>query len=445
MPPYLLRNATLIELDPARVEKADLRISNGRIVERGAKLRKRSSETMLDLEAKLVMPGAVCAHTHLYSTLARGMPAPQEPPKNFLEILNKIWWRLDWAHDEETIYYSALVGGIEAVLCGTTLVIDHHASPRFIKGSLKIIRTALEEVGLRGVLCYEVTDRGGAVERDAGLEENVGFISAHRTHPHFRGLFGAHASFTLSNDSLRACTHLVRELDSGLHIHVAEDACDENDARKKYSQSVIERLETFGGLTAKTLLAHGTHLAVTDVLRAQRARAWLVHNPRSNMNNAVGYAWPTRFGERVALGTDGISSDMFAESKFAFFKWRDSIAADSIPPQAGVAAASSANLDLPKLLSNNHRLASEMFGLSFGTLDAGSEADLMVLDYPSPTPLTPENLAGHLIFGMGASHVESVMVAGRFVVKNRRLPHLDVQKIYQKSSQLARQLWDLAF
>ncbi|MBZ5534607.1 MAG: putative aminohydrolase SsnA [Acidobacteriia bacterium] len=441
----LLKNATLIELDPVSLEKADLRLSQGKIVARARTLRKKPSETVLDLDGKFVLPGWVCAHTHLYSALSRGMPPPEHPPKNFHEILKKIWWRLDWAHNEESIYYSALVGAIEAARCGTTLLIDHHASPSVIKGSLKIIRRALEKVGLRGVLCYEVTDRGGMAERDHGMEENVDFISAHRTHPHFRGLFGAHASFTLKNDSLRACARLANELHSGLHIHVAEDRFDVQQARAEYSQGVIERIEAFEGLNARTLLAHGTHLTAPEIERINQARAWLVHNPRSNMNNSVGYAKPSRFGERVALGTDGISSDMFDEAKYAFFKWRDSASQGNPPPEAHVEDRSFHKLDVLSLLIGGHRLASEIFEMNFGSLRPGSEADLTILNYPSPTPMTKENLGGHLLFGIEASHVESVIVAGRFVVKNRRFPHLDLPSIYQNSSTLAYRLWDRAF
>jgi putative selenium metabolism protein SsnA len=441
----LLKNATLIELDPVSLEKGDLRLSQGKIVARARNLRKKPSETALDLDGKYVLPGWVCAHTHLYSALSRGMPPPELPPKNFYEILKKIWWRLDWAHNEESIYYSALVGAIEAARCGTTLLIDHHASPSVIKGSLRIIRSALEKVGLRGVLCYEVTDRGGLAERDRGMDENVDFISAHRTHPHFRGLFGAHASFTLKNDSLRACARLANELHSGLHIHVAEDRFDVQQARAEYSQSIIERIEAFEGLNARTLLAHGTHLTAPEIERINQARAWLVHNPRSNMNNAVGYAKPSRFGERVALGTDGISSNMLDEAKFAFFKWRDSASYGNPLPEAPVEDRTPHKLDVLLLLAGGHRLASEIYEMNFGSLRPGAEADLTILNYPSPTPMTKENLAGHLLFGIESSHVESVIVAGRFVVKNRRFPHLDLPSIYQKSCNLAYRLWDRAF
>jgi putative selenium metabolism protein SsnA len=445
MTAWLLKNATVIDWNPLLVEPAHLRIRGGKIVGRGKSLRRMVGEKELDLRGKLVAPGLICAHTHLYSALARGMPALNPPPNDFLEILKKIWWRIDWAHNEETIYYSALVGAMDAALSGTTLLIDHHASPSWIRGSLKLVKQALQEVGLRGVLCYEVSDRGGMPERDAGIEENVDFITAHKDHPHFRGLFGAHASFTLSNDSLRMCSHLADELRSGLHIHVAEDLIDVRDARAKYHRTVIERIDEFGGLNERTLLAHGTHLSASEVDRVVQARSWLVHNPRSNMNNSVGYAFPTRFGERVGLGTDGISSDMLAEAKFAFFKSRDS--SFGHPPSNGEIhkEKESGILDVLQLFANNSHLASEIFGANFSRLLPDAEADLVILDYTPPTPLTKDNLAGHLVFGIDRSHVESVMVGGRFVVRDRRIPHLDLEKIFKKSSRLAQLLLDRAF
>jgi putative selenium metabolism protein SsnA len=447
MPSTLLKNATLIDIDPPRVEKADLRLVGSQIAQRGKHLRKKDGERVIDLNGKTILPGWVCAHTHLYSALSRGMPAPDPPPRNFVETLKKIWWRIDWAHNEESIYYSALVGAIEAARSGTTLLIDHHASPCVIKGSLKIIKQAVEEVGLRAVLCYEVTDRGGTAERDAGVEENAGFISAHRNHPRFRGLFGAHASFTLGNESLRACCRLAISLGSGLHIHVAEDQFDVQDARKKYAQSVIERIETFGGLNDKAVLAHGTHLVESDIRRIQEAQSWIIHNPRSNMNNAVGYAAPARFGKRVGLGTDGIGSNMFEEAQFAFFKWRDAHSSRKGSSQTRTPAPPPVKqeFNVVSLLAHNHQLASAVFGSTFGKLQAGSEADMIILDYPAPTPLTNENVTGHLLFGMGSSHVESVVVAGRFILKNRSFPHLNLPRIYHKASQLATRLWYRAF
>ena len=210
---YLLKSATLATLSPATVGRGDLRIQHGRIVKRGERLRAEAGDEVVELNGKLVLPGMVCAHTHLYSALARGMPAPPRAPANFPEILELIWWRLDRALDEETIYWSAIAGAMDAARAGTTCLFDHHASPSHIKGSLGILREALAGIGLRGALCYEITDRGGAKKRLAGINESRDFArwtnepaqaTAADSAPQFRALIGAHASFTLSDEALAA-------------------------------------------------------------------------------------------------------------------------------------------------------------------------------------------------------------------------------------------------
>ena len=421
----LLKSATLVTLDPLTVEKADLRISAGLIETRDTLIEPLQGEEVIDQTGRIIMPGMVCAHTHLYSALSRGMPAPPRIPTNFKEILELIWWRLDRALDEETIYWSALAGALDAARSGTTCLFDHHSSPSRIKGSLNIVNEAIKKVGLRSVLCYEVTDRGGSEERDIGILE-----SRHRlkeTDPLTRGLVGAHASFTLSDDSLEKCAALIAEFNSGLHIHVAEDKYDVEDSLARYGCGVIERLSRLGALNERTILAHGTHLTDRDIEIAREAKAWFAHNPRSNMNNQVGYAPVEKFGSRLVLGTDGIGADMFEETRIAFFKGRDeklSMGADA----------------WVKVIANNQRLASQCFGTATGSLAPGDLADLVILNYPSPTPFTADNVPWHLMFGLTSSCVESVVVAGRFVVTNRT-SSLDEQEIKEKAQQAAVRLW----
>lgn len=422
----LLRGATLATLDPPRVESADLRIEGDRVVERAASLPAQSGEPPIELGGALVLPGLVNAHTHLYSALARGMPAPKSPPRSFVEILERVWWRLDRALDEEAIRLSGLVGAIEAALSGVTLVVDHHSSPSQIRGSLALLKDAIEEVGLRSVLCYEVTDRNGSEGRDRGIEENVSFQASGQS-ALTRGMIGAHASFTLGDESLEALAAAARQTGSGLHIHAAEDRADVEDCRARHGCSIPERLERHGVLSARTLLAHCVHLSPGEVEMAHALGAWIAHNARSNMNNSVGHA-PTSALRRAALGTDGIDQDVLAEARGAYLKMRD----------AGRADAASGTL---QLIAGGHRLAAALFGLPFGTLAEGAPADLVVLDYRPPTPLDAGNLAGHLLFGADRSHVASVMVAGRWVVRDRRLSNVDVEAAFAGARSAAAGLW----
>ncbi|HSE36443.1 MAG TPA: amidohydrolase family protein, partial [Blastocatellia bacterium] len=298
--------------------------------------------------------------------------------------------------------------------------------------SLQIVREAIEKVGLRAVLCYEVTDRGGSQEREKGLDENLGLLrwaggSPAQASSLFRGMVGAHASFTLSDEALDYCAELMQVFDAGLHIHVAEDRWDVVDAQSRYRLGVVERLAQHGALSSRSILAHGIHLSDEDIGIARSAGVWFAHNPRSNMNNQVGYAPVGKFGDRVVLGTDGIGADMFEEAHVAFFKGRDS--------NAGLGSDY-----WLRVLANNHRLASEAFGCDFGGLRAGSTADLTVLYYRSPTPVTADNLAWHLTFGMSSASVESVMVNGRFVIRDGQFG-FDDQDLYERARAASEKLW----
>jgi putative selenium metabolism protein SsnA len=423
----LLKNATLISLAGSTVERADLRIEKGVVTAKAKKLKTNTGEKGIDLSGKFVMPGMVCGHTHLYSALARGMPAPKKTPHNFYEILKYVWWTLDRALDDEAVYYSTLVGVLDAARCGTTTLIDHHASPNFIRGSLGVMGEAFSKVGLRGVLCYEVTDRNGMRGAKLGLEENETWVAKNRG-PMFGGLVGAHASFTLSDESLAACADLAESLESGVHIHVAEDPCDQADSTRKYQMRLIDRLAAFGVLGPKTILGHGTHLDRASLDVAREAGCWFAHNTRSNMNNAVGYAPVHLMGKQIALGTDGIGADMFEEAKFAWFKARDARNGIGISDVAG-------------FLTGAQSLASMLLNMRLGALEVGGAADIVVLDYPTPTPVTPQNLYGHLIFGMSSQCVTDVMVNGRWVVKNRGVVGVDEEKIRAEAQRVAKKVW----
>jgi putative selenium metabolism protein SsnA len=420
----LLRGGLLATLDPVSIASGDLRVADGRILQRAPRLEAAPGEEVAELDGRLVLPGLVNAHTHLYSALARGMPGPGLPPRSFVEVLERVWWRLDRALDEETVHLSALVGGIEAARSGTTLLVDHHSSPSFIRGSLGAIRRALEEVGLRSILCYEVTDRNGVKGRDEGVEENVDFAS--HSSPLTSGMLGAHASFTLSEEAMGMLGRASDDTGRGVHIHVAEDRADVEDCQARYNESLPARLMRHG-LLPRALLAHCVHLTAEEVVGVNARGAWIAHNPRSNMNNHVGYA-ATSALRRAALGTDGMDEDMLAEARAAFLKMRDAGRGDAVP----------ATLEL---LTGGHRLAAALLGRPFGKLDAGGPADLAVLDYAPPTPLDASNLGGHLLFGMDRSHVESVMVDGRWVVRGRRVVTVDEEAAFARARQAAPRLW----
>jgi cytosine/adenosine deaminase-related metal-dependent hydrolase len=249
-----------------------------------------------------ITPGLVCAHHHLYAALARGMPPPPRPPTCFPEILEQVWWRLDQALDHDTIHWSAMLGALEALEAGTTTIVDHHESPNAIEGSLSVVAGACAEVGVRARCCYGVTDRHGRLGAKAGLEENARFLTSGG-----QGHVGVHACFTVGDDTLEAACGLARDLGVGVHLHVAEDAVDAGAARRLPARAADD-----------WLLAHCVHLP-----SGTRLSGTMVHNPRSNMNNSVGYARPARFDNRVVLGTDGIGGDMLEEFRVAYLRHRE--------------------------------------------------------------------------------------------------------------------------
>ncbi len=421
----ILAGGTVVtSLDPVRVAREELHVVDGRIAAAGGGARQ-------DCSGCLVVPGNVCAHTHLYSALARGMPYALEPPANFVQILQRIWWRLDRALDEQSIRASALVGGMEALLSGTTTLVDHHASPNAIDGSLDVIEEALRTLGVRSVLCYETSDRDGPDSARAGILENRRFLGRVRTEglPLSRGMVGAHASFTLSDETLAACREAAGEHGVGLHVHAAEDAADEQDAVARSGLRVAARLARAGTLDEHTLLAHGVHLDDEEIGLVKAARCSVAHNARSNMNNSIGRARLNALGERVSLGTDGIGSDMFEESRSAYFRLRED--------DGGTGG------DWPlQRLAEGARLAGRAFGEPLlGTLQPGAPADLVVLDYAAPTPVHAGSFAGHWVFGLSARAVRDVMVAGEWVVAERRLTHVDQQQLATAALGEAERLW----
>jgi putative selenium metabolism protein SsnA len=420
----VLTGGTVVtSLSPPRVIRADVAVADGRIIDvRPGPIAGQS----IDCVKCLVIPGLVCGHHHLYSSLARGMPYSLEPPRDFVEILRRIWWRLDRALDEQSVWASAILGGAVALLSGTTTIIDHHASPNAIDGSLDAIASALQLLRGRSVLCYEVTDRDGPDAAAAGLEENRRFLEA--TWPLARGMVGAHASFTLSEETLAACVDLARSAGTGIHIHVAEDAADQRDAMARFGKRVVSRLADAGALSDGALLAHCVHLDGKELEVLSAGEATAVHNPRSNMHNGVGHAPVGELGS-AAIGTDGIGGDMFAEGRAAYWRAReDDLAVD---PQWV--------LDLH---ARSAMVAAGVFGEPLlGSLQPGAPADLAVLEYDPPTPLEEGNLPGHWVFGLTSRHVRDVMVDGEWSVRGRRLVRGDAAELTTKCTEAAAGVW----
>lgn len=397
-------------------------------------------EERLDAGGKLVMPGNICAHTHFYGAFARGMALPPgPPPKNFPEILQKLWWRIDRALTLEDSKYSALVCLVDAIRHGTTTLIDHHASPNAIDGSLDAIAEAVAEAGLRACLCYEVTDRNGQEGALAGIRENVRFLrrikSQRGTSANVRATFGLHAAFTVSDQTLERCHAELDGLDAGFHVHVAEDIADEDDSVQNHRMRVVERLNARGVLGAKTIAAHCVHVDVGEIDLFKRTATKVSHQPRSNMNNAVGVAdvlGMMRYGVTVGLGNDGFSNNMFAEIKTAYLLHKSH---RRDPRVMG------ADQVLEMAYANNAKICANFWDAPLGEIAPGAYADLILLDYIPFTELTAGNFPWHVIFGVDGSHVTHTICGGKLLMKNRELLTLDEEAIAARARELSKAVW----
>ncbi len=388
------------------------------------------ADKIIDGRGKTVIPGNVCSHHHYYSGLSRGMLISAGPQNDFIQVLKEWWWRLDRGLDEEACYYSSLICSIDAIASGTTTCIDHHASPAYIAGSLDTIANGMEEVGVRGATCYEVTDRNnGMKEVEAGVAENLRFAMASKSRSLVRGLIGGHAPFTIPDEGLAMMAEAVRESKAGVHIHVAEDKYDVVFSHHKYNMDIIDRLEKFGLLTDNALLVHGLWLSEAEIEKINAHNCFFAHNGRSNMNNNVGYCKNIQKVKNLVIGTDGCGGNMFEELKLAFFKHKDQ--GGSWWPSDYVAA-----------LNRGNQLVEKYFDGKFGKVEAGYKADLTICDYHSPTPLVQENAASHFVWGMSSNCVESVMVEGKLVMENHQFPGLDVERIYREAAKVAKRVWE---
>ncbi|MCC7209974.1 MAG: putative aminohydrolase SsnA [Anaerolineae bacterium] len=436
----LITNATLVNWTPRQIDADQAVLIQGdRIVEIGATAdltARYADEKRYDARGQLLMPGNICAHTHFYGAFARGMAIPGPAPRDFPEILRRLWWPLDKSLTMPDIRASALVCLVDAIKHGTTTLIDHHASPNAIDGSLDAIADAVEMAGLRAVLCYEVTDRDGGEKARAGIAENVRFLRAAEGRPLIAATFGLHASMTLSDATLRACVEANAPFGGGFHIHVAEHEYDEEDSLLRSGVRVVRRLQRAGILGPRTIAAHGVHVDPWEMDILRDTETWVTHQPRSNMNNGVGAApfdHMIQGGIKLCLGNDGFSNDMFAEWKAAYLLHK---VAHRDPRRA--------NGGLIAQVATDHNAAlAEMFfpGQTIGCLAVGAAADMILVDYHPFTPLTGDNLPWHVLFGFESSMVTATLVAGRVLMWDRQLTTLDEAAIAANARALAPAVW----
>ena len=383
----------------------------------------------IDGQGQLLLPNFVCNHAHIYSIFARGMILPFNP-HNFLEILEQMWWRMDAKIDNKATYYSGICAGKEFIENGVTTIIDHHASGTDITGSLKALKKALvNDLGLRAVLCFETCDRYPV---DKCIKENISFMQKNKDE-HIAGLFGLHASMTLSNKTLASVSKKLK--DGPIHIHVAESKMDEEDSQEKYGMSIIERLDKYGLVNPNSLIVHGVDISDKELEIVGKNKAYMVVNTTSNMNNAVGLPNIKNYlnhGIKVMVGNDGLSSNMATEYLNAFYTTH---LFNETPTALGLG-------EILDMINNSYEYVSKMLGIKLGRIEKDYEADFMLVPYQPFTVMDETNAFGHVFYGLYPSlRPNDVYASGKCLLKNRKIISKKVEKLFNESVDVSKDLW----
>lgn len=432
----LIKNGFVVTLNNSgdMLDKGSVYIVDDKIAEVGHfPDDKYPADRVIDANGNIVMPGLINAHHHLYSTFARGFSPPGEPARNFQEILERLWWKLDLALDAEDVYYSALIAVMHAARAGCTTIIDHHASPSCPDGSLDLIEKAFREVGLNGCLCYEVSDRNAKGE---GIAENERFIKKCQAtaDDQITALFGLHALMTLSTPTLERSADIAHQLGVGFHVHAAEAEVDVNVTFERYQRRIMDRFLDFGIPSPQTIFAHGIHFEAREMDLLKTTDSILVNNPESNMNNGLSVTPILEMlsrGVLVGIGTDGMSSHMISQARAMYLLQR------TYRRDPRVAFVEAAEI----LLKNNRSICERLFKEQRGKLASGLLADVIIADYVPFTPLDSSNFYGHLLFGLSFARVGTTIARGRVIVENGHMVDIDEEEVRAKCVERARSLW----
>ena len=393
-------------------------------------------DEFIDAKEKLIMPGMINTHHHIYSAFARGLDLKNPPAETFTDILKNVWWRIDKKLSLEDIRYSAYTTLIECIKNGVTTVFDHHASPMSVEGSLFAISNVADELGIRGCYCYEVSDRDGQRILKQGINENIDFIkyANAKEDDMTKGMFGMHASFTLSNESLEKCMKYMQGNKAGYHINIEESLEDLKQSLKISDKGTVERLMDYGILGEKTIASHCIHVNETELDILKETNTSVVNNPESNMANAVGVAPVIKMieqGIRIGMGTDGYTSDMF-----------ESMKVENIIHKHNLCNSNVGFMETSKMVFNNNKeIVSKYYNNPLGVLEEGAYADVIVVDYNPMTPMDKNNYFGHILFGVSGRSVDTTVINGKVVMKDRVIVNIDEELIYKKARQVAEKLW----
>ncbi len=435
----LVGNGKVVTRDESRPYLAEgcLYLEDGSIKEVGdtKELRAKYPEAeWVDAQGRLIMPGLINTHHHIYSAFARGLSIRGYSPKNFDDILDGMWWTIDRKLNLEDCRYSAYATYLSCIRNGVTTVFDHHASYGAIEGSLFAIADVAKELGIRTCLCYEVSDRDGRAKMEEAVAENAAFIQACAKDDSdmLYGMMGLHAAFTLSDETLKYCAK--HKGDAGYHIHVAEGLSDVQDSLKKHGKRVVNRLFDLDILGPKTLAIHCVHINREEMGLLKSTDTMVVHNPESNMGNAIGCEPMLQIfneGILLGLGTDGYTSDMIESYKVANILHKHNLGDPTV-----------AWAEVPAMLfENNAKIANRYFKKPLGIIKKGAAADVIICDYDPLTPMDGGNVNSHILFGMNGFSVTHTIIGGKMIMADRQILAADEAELMAESRKQAAALW----
>lgn len=418
-----IRFKNALYFDGEGVKRGDFSVYEGKITFKDVPV-----EREIDSEKYIFLPGFVNAHHHTYSSLAKGVQF-DKVVRNFYENLKFFWWRWDASLDEESIYYSGLVAAIESLKKGVTLIFDHHASFSYIDNSLSVLKRAFETAGIRSVVCFEVSDRLGPLNAKKSVDENMRFIKT-KENDLIKGTVGMHASFTVGDKTMGLLKEVVEETRRPIHVHVAEDRFDRDYSISIFGKTPVERLRDWN-LLFNGLLAHVIWVDDRDINLIKEYGAKVLHNPESNMNNAVGYLNLEKIFKTeipLLLGTDGFSHSVLTQLRSAILN-------------AKSRGVDGWDIFKKSLLKSNYELGTRFFGRKFGKIEEGYVADIIGYKYPSFTPISSDNLPAHLFFGLVEREVDFAMVGGKILIEDGKFVLIDENEINMKAHEVSRKLW----
>jgi cytosine/adenosine deaminase-related metal-dependent hydrolase len=398
------------------------------IIEVGSMEDFHGADEVIDCHHCTVMPGLTNCHTHIYSTFSRGMNVPFNP-RSFTEILEQLWWKLDRQLDERAIYSSAIAYGIDCLSNGVTSIIDHHASGLCIEGSLSTLNNAISKrLGMRGIYCFETSDR---FPLEKCLSENINFAANHSEYT--GSMFGMHASMSLSQESLKKMSDVLG--DNPIHIHVAESMDDVQDSYKKYNKGIVERLDRYGLLNKNSILAHCVHINERDAALIADRGCYVALNPTSNMNNAVDlpdFELFRRHKINCLSGNDGLGANITRDYLNLLFSMKNRLGS---PLKFSMD-------DLVRIIKNGYEFISSNLNIKLGKIEAGYKSDFIIVPYNPPTPISKDNILGHVLFGIFDNFKpKQVWISGRQLIKDYE-PTFEVEDELEMAREEANKVWN---